>query len=184
MMPPPAKTKIPTWVWVLTLVGLLLMAGAYSGLYWGFNKVQDIARTEIAKANPDFELMYFSTKGKWKVRHKPSNKEFLVDPPTGKTRIVLRTLTSKPVVPMPEWIKLKDAASYARGGWDRMGDTGKLLERIEDLFLDHDFITESQDDSTVTACNPKLLQCVVIAYGLVDSQENRSWYSASFYMAP
>lgn len=189
MMPPSAfpqrqkSTKIPIWVWVLTVVGLLLMVGVYSGLYWGFNKVQDIARTQIAKANPDFELLYLTNTGKWKVRHKPSGKEFLVDAPAGK--IALLRLTSEPVNPTPDWIKLRDAAPYAaKSGWDRMGDTGMLLEGIEALFLDHDFVTEVQNDSTITACNPKLLQCVVVTYGFVESQDNRSWYSAKFFTAP
>ena len=188
MTPPPlhqsAKSKIPSWVWVLTVVGVLFIVGVYTAIFWGYSKVTDFSRQAIQKSNPEFEMLYITKDGKLKVRHRSSGKEFAIVFPVKQGRILLRGITTKRVEPNPAWLKLKDAAPYARGGWDRMGDTGMLREAIDNLFLDRDFTIEAEDDASLTACNPKLLHCVVIAYGLSDNADNRSWYSASYFEVP
>jgi hypothetical protein len=170
---------------VLTVVGIVLIVTVYGGLYWGFTKVTELAGNEIAKANPDFEMLKFSMGGKMRVRHKATGKEFSIVPPQAKGgRIELRPLTTKQLTPVPAWIVLKDASPATGGTWNRMGDTGILIEALQDLFADHDFMVEFEDQSTITACNSKLLQCAVIGFGNADGQDNRSWYSASFFGAP
>ena len=180
-----AKRKIPAWVWVLTISGVVLTVGIYVAIYFGYSKVMEMARADLQRSNPDFEMLYFSSeRGKVKVRHRASKREFLVTAPAGKRRIALRELTTKEVNPAPSWLQLKDAGRSAKGGWDRAGDPGMLREALDDRFADQDFVIESQDDSIITACNSKLLQCAVIAFGFAENTDNRAWYSASFFEAP
>jgi hypothetical protein len=193
MMPPsptpaaaPAgkSSKVPLWVWILTGVGILFMVGMYAAMYWGYNKIQDITKEDIAKRNPEFEMLYFSREGKLKVRHRPTGREFLVIP-SGMNKIDLSQLATREVKPVPEWLKLRDAdANAAKNGWDRAGDTESLIDGLDDILRNRDFETSVRDHQTLTACNAKQLQCVVIRYGLLEDRGDRSWYSATFFATP
>lgn len=189
MMPPPVpaakQSKIPVWVWILTVAGVLFMVALYSALFWGFNKVQDLAKADLSKHNPEFEMLYFAKDGQIKVKHKPSGREFLVQPPRGGNKINLREIATVKTKPLPAWIQLKDASPNGdEASWDRAGDNGMLREALEDLFLDHDFEMLTESTNILTACNAKQLRCLVISYANLEGEGNRSRYVAELYSAP
>jgi hypothetical protein len=182
MTPARAKSKIPTWVWALTIGGILFIASLYTLIFWGYSKVSDLARDGIRKGNPDFEMLYISNQGKVKVRHKPTGKEFLVAIPPGNSRIPLRSLATKRVASAPAWLQLSDAVPSEKvDGWDFKSGTDILVAELEEVLAGHGFVTESRADSTLTACEAKRIQCVAIGYG---SAGSGSWYNASYFETP
>jgi hypothetical protein len=183
----PGKKRIPTWVWVLTVGGVLFMIALYAAAFWGFRKIQDVARDEFAKANPEFEMLYFARDGQIKIRHRPSGRDFLVQPPSSRTgvRVDIQQLATRDVNPPPAWLQLENATPTATAGrWEAVGDTALLMEKMEDLLVERGFFPLPQDTRTTAACNAKTLECVTVQYGSIEGSSDRGWYSAQLRVTP
>jgi hypothetical protein len=170
-------------VWFLTFGGVLFIIAVYALIFGGLYWVSDFTRKQIAKENPDFEMLYFSTSGKMRVRHKPTRKEFSIEGADVRGKIRIRKLATKPTGLAPNWLRFDGVTPSEDGGYTAAGKLDPVADKVREILENRGFVVENWLEGNVTACDSKTLQCVDLVFEQV-KDANQVRYRGVSYEAP
>lgn len=169
-----SSKPVPKWVWWLAGASVLFLIGTYALLYFGWTWAMGLQREEFRKANPDFEFLYVTTKGKVRARHLPTGREYVFNDAPGRHTVQVAMLESQPVEgPLPEWLRLPAAKQEdSHTLLVDSAETFDVLAQLEEAAADHGYRRELPGGENVSrdlvTCNPKTLECIAFSIRAAD----------------